>query len=147
MFRFSSLHIGNIYALPTLLMPRPPGRAAFGRPLPGSPERDCGPGCLSVRAHGTVTGREPRMPRDTVFRASSSDSLPSWVFREVTGPGPGGRDSDDSFRQNPGLGWKIHMSEKWRSVKLQVTVQSAGADSSRAGPGPSNCVAPLSKFI
>ncbi len=73
--------------------PGPTGPAAFGRP--GSPERDCGPGCQSRHR------REPRMPRDTVLRASST----ARVFREVTGPGPGGTDSDDSLQRHIAACW------------------------------------------
>jgi hypothetical protein len=71
----------------------PPGpRPAFGRP--GSPERDCGPGCQNRNRP------ELSMPR-TQFRASCT----ARVFLEITGPGPGETDSGVSLRHNPAACW------------------------------------------
>ncbi len=99
----------------------PPGpRPAFGRP--GSPERDCGPGCQSRHR------REPRMPLDTVFRASST----ARVFWEVTGPGPGETGSDDSLRQNPAACWTRMEDPKVRAGEVAIR-KTPGHGTTRRG--------------
>ncbi len=82
-------------------------------PRSGAQDRPKETAAQAVRAG---TGGEPRMPRDTVFRTSST----AWVFREVTGPGPGGRDSDDSLRQNPAACWTRMEDPYFRASEVAI---------------------------
>ena len=106
----------------------PPGpRPALGRP--GSPERDCGPGCQSRNRPELSTSRT----RCSALHARLGSSL------GITGPGPGETDSDVSLQQNSVIRWTRMGDPHVRAGevvirKLQVTVFLQEADSSSGRP-------------
>ena len=113
----------------------PPGpRPALGRP--GSPERDCGPGCQSRNRPELSTSRT----RCSALYARLGSSL------GIKGPGPGEMDSDVSLQQYSVIRWTRMGDPHVRagevvSRKLQVTVFCWKADSSSGRP--EQFVAPL----